>query len=619
MLAWLKKWGEKPSPGSASSGDRAASLPSAGGEGNPEAAWRSRLNAAHDGRLDKQFEPAYASLQKLLDDHPAEVDILNEMVQLCLALGKKDEALLLAARAAQLRPQSGAAQNNLGVVCASCLQHADALIAFRKALALEPGNAQFLRNALLSASELRDPLLMQSFLEAWSGEGAESGPGAAERPYFTGVLHLLRGELAEAEAWLRQSYAIARQEGGEYGIYLRFGYVLLLLGQREEALRIWQETAAAFPGEAGVLHNLAVVALEFGERARGKALLEAVLALQPDDRDSQLGLATICLAQGEYERGWDLYESRRHTPFLAPDLERFDPAMSWEGASLAGKSLLVWGEQGLGDQLQFIRYVYLLDQYAPAEVIVCCHPSLIALFSAVDRKNQYVSLFDTPPPCDLFVPMLSLPRIFATRLDSIPYQPYLQAGAQARAFWRERLQDDRRFRIGLVWGGNPRRYSIDLERTDSRRSVALAHFSRLWEVPGVSFYSLQKGEAAAQLADWPQATHPLIDWTDELHDFVDTAALIVNLDLVISVDTSVVHLAAALGKPVWVLSRLDGCWRWLLERDDSPWYPSVRLFRQPLPGDWSAVMQALHTALCLHPRQAGRLVAEDSGSAGSII
>jgi hypothetical protein len=391
----------------------------------------------------------------------------------------------------------------------------------------------------------------------------------------------------------------------EFGLFLRLGYVLLNLDRREEALQIWEEGCRAFPNEVSALHNLAAVAAELGEKDKAQAFIQRILEIKPDAPDARLALSTFLLGQGDYAQGWAGYESRVQTALLAADLARFDPECRWQGEVLDGKTLIVWGEQGLGDQIQFFRYLPLLGRFQPGEVIVICHPSLISLFSAVDRKIRCLSHNDPQPPYDYFVPLLSLPKIFGTRLENIPCETSLQADPVARQQWSARLAADKQRRVGLVWGGNPRRHNIEQERMDRRRSISLADYAPLWSVPGISFYSLQKGEATEQQADWPSDVRPLIDWTAELNDFSDSAALVMNLDLVISVDTSVVHLAGALGQPVWVLSRLDGCWRWLEERDDSPWYPSARIFRQKRYGDWTETLENLHAALLKWQAQHG--------------
>ena len=268
----------------------------------------------------------------------------------------------------------------------------------------------------------------------------------------------------------------------------------------------------------------------------------------------------------------------------------------WRGEDLADKTIFLHSEQGYGDTIQFLRYVPLLASRG-GRVILEVPPSLGRLAEQLQGAAQVFASGAVTPAADFFCPLLSLPRAFGTTVATIPGEvPYLAADRAAVAAWRRRLADLEGLRVGLVWAGNPRPNQPGANRIDRRRSVTLGHFANLAEVPGVSFVSLQKGQAASQTRSPPPGLL-VHDWTDELTDFADTAALIEALDLVISVDTSVVHLAGALGKPTWLLNRFDTCWRWLLNRDDSPWYPTLRQFRQPSPGDWNSVICGVRDAL----------------------
>jgi hypothetical protein len=256
--------------------------------------------------------------------------------------------------------------------------------------------------------------------------------------------------------------------------------------------------------------------------------------------------------------------------------------------------LLLHAEQGFGDTLQFCRYASLVG--AKARVILEVQPPLVRLCSSLAGVAQIVAQGEPLPAFDLHCPLMSLPLAIGTTLDTVPCEvPYLAAAPELVAGWRKRLAGLDGLRVGLVWAGSPR-LELDSSAMDRRRSITLATMAPLGEVSGVSFISLQKGEPAAQSPDAALGL-ALHDFTASLQDFADTAALIEALDLVISVDTSVAHLAGALGKPIWLLNRFDTCWRWLLNRDDSPWYPQLRQYRQPSPGDWSSVMREVRDAL----------------------
>ena len=258
------------------------------------------------------------------------------------------------------------------------------------------------------------------------------------------------------------------------------------------------------------------------------------------------------------------------------------------------RTLLLHAEQGLGDTLQFCRYVPLIA--AGAKTVLEVQAPLVRLLSRLPGVASIVAQGACLPPFDAHCPLLSLPGALGTTLDTIPAATaYLAADPALAAEWSERLAGLAGLRVGIVWAGSARD-DPELAAVDARRSISLEALAPLAGAPGVSFISLQKGEPAAQ-ASRPPLGMALADFTADLDDFEDTAALVANLDLVISVDTAVVHLAGALGKPVWLLNRFDTCWRWLLNRDDSPWYPTLRQFRQSSPGDWTSVIAAVRKAL----------------------
>jgi hypothetical protein len=267
----------------------------------------------------------------------------------------------------------------------------------------------------------------------------------------------------------------------------------------------------------------------------------------------------------------------------------------WLGKeSLAGKTILLHGEQGFGDMLQFCRYSTLLAELG-ATVILEVPGALKSLLAGADGVAVCVGPTDAMPEFDYHCPLMSLPLAFNSTLNTVPAQvPYLRGNAEKTLYWREKLGPRRKPRIGLVWSGGIRPREPHLWHVNRRRNISLATLAVLLR-PDMEFYSLQKGELAeAELREFAVGNShgsQLIDLTSELRDFSDTAALVANLDLVVTVDTAVAHLAAALGKPVWILNRFDACWRWLVDRSDSPWYPTVKLYRQHRHGDWQGVLR----------------------------
>jgi hypothetical protein len=267
----------------------------------------------------------------------------------------------------------------------------------------------------------------------------------------------------------------------------------------------------------------------------------------------------------------------------------------WKGEAIGDRTILLHAEQGLGDTIQFCRYAPLM--VCGGGTILEVPAPLVRLLSRLPGVSEIVASGNGLPPFDLHCPLLSLPHAFGTTLDTIPAAtPYLSADPALAANWQERLVGLDGLRIGLVWAGAQWLNVPGAAAAARRKSTGLQALAPLGEVSGVSFVSLQKHVPAAEAADPPHGL-ALHDFTSDLHDFEDTAALIVNLDLVISVDTAVAHLAGALGKPVWLLNHFGTDWRWLLNRDDCPWYPTLRQFRQPSPGDWNSAICAARDAL----------------------
>jgi hypothetical protein len=314
--------------------------------------------------------------------------------------------------------------------------------------------------------------------------------------------------------------------------------------------------------------------------------LRDILSADPNDASSRLHLAFLLLLRGRFEEGWIEYEARWASE-EAESQRRPLPHPRWQGEEIGDEILFIHAEQGLGDTLQFCRY--LPEIARTRRVILEVPEQLFRLFQGFGGVEQVVCAGTVPPEFDRHSPLLSLPYIAQTNLDTIPADiPYLSADTEATAIWRGRLAALPGLKVGLVWAGGTK-----MQR-DYERSIPLERFARLAGLEGVSFVSLQKGDAAAAT---PPAGLELHGWTDELTDFADTAALVEALDLVISVDTATLHLAGALGKPVWLLNRFIPDWRWLLNREDSPWYPTLRQFRQTKPGDWDDVMMRVRAAL----------------------
>jgi tetratricopeptide (TPR) repeat protein len=377
------------------------------------------------------------------------------------------------------------------------------------------------------------------------------------------------------------------------------GLILIDLERFDEAWTCFDQVLATQPDHPGALGNRGVVMHVLGRFDEAIADFARVQVLRPGDAAACMNESLARLAIGDFAGGWPRYEARYGTA-LHPTRRDFAQPQ-WTGEILPpGRTILLHVDQGYGDTIQFCRYARLLTRQA--RVVMELPAALRRLLSTLSEEIDIVTEGDPLPPFDLHCPFVSLPLAFATTLETIPADiPYLRADPALTAAWRARVQPLPGLKVGLVWAGDAGLAVPEAAARDRRRSIPLTRLAPLAEIPGVSFISLQKGNAAAQ-AVRPPSGMTLHDWSVELKDFADTAALVAALDLVITVDTSVAHLAGALGAPVWILNRFDACWRWFRDRTDSPWYPSARLFRQPTPGDWEAVIRDVAAALDQHRR-----------------
>jgi Flp pilus assembly protein TadD len=357
-------------------------------------------------------------------------------------------------------------------------------------------------------------------------------------------------------------------------------------GQLEEAARTLTRAAINEPREPTILLNLSSVLKSLGRFTEAEAKLTAAARLAPSNPHVLYNRALLLLLLGRFDEAWSGWDRRFETGEVPP------PASGkpvWRGEPLDGRTLLILAEQGLGDTIQFCRF----DLPSDGPVVLAVQPRIARLISSLPGRHTTVP-WNAPPPFDLICPLMSLPAIARTTLDTIPAKvPYLFAEQEAKARWAG-LIHQQGFRVGIAWQGNPER------REDSGRSIELRHFSRLGAIPGVRLISLQKGVGAEQLAGHEDIEVLPVDFDTGPDGFIDTAAIMMNLDLVITSDTAIAHLAGALGRPVWVALRAVPDWRWLLDRTDSPWYPTMRLFRQRTRDDWASVFSDIQDALIAH-------------------
>ena len=358
-----------------------------------------------------------------------------------------------------------------------------------------------------------------------------------------------------------------------------YGVTLENVGQLEEAIAAYLRATQLNPRQAESYHNAGVPLIKLNRAQEAKDNWRKAIALRPDYADPHFNLGLALLLEGDMEQGWAEHEWRWKVSTLAPS--RGFPQPQWDGSPLNGQTILLHAEQGFGDTIQFIRYAPMVAARG-GRVIVECQAEVLPLARSMTGVSEFVATGSPLPHFDLQIPFLSLGHAFKTTLANVPADvPYLYVDDERRRIWRERVAGDRKFKIGLIWQGRPS------HKDDKNRSMRLADLAPIAAIPGVSVYSLQKGLGVDQLADSPFA---ITDLTADLKDFADTGALAEALDLVIGVDTSVVQLAGALGRPVWTLLPFAPDWRWLMDRADTPWYPTMRLFRQKARLDWASVV-----------------------------
>ena len=355
------------------------------------------------------------------------------------------------------------------------------------------------------------------------------------------------------------------------------GHILNSQGRLEESIQACQAALSVRPRFPEALNNLANALRKKGMWRQSIATFQQSLALAPAQPQARFHLALLLLLVGDFEHGLPMMEVRWETlpPSQRPNL----PVPMWDGSPLNGRRILLYSEQGFGDTIHFARYLPLVEARG-GKAIVLCQPELRTLLQSMRGERQIFAEGQPLPPFDLHCPLVSLPLVMGTRMNSMPADvPYLFADATRAQRLRQRITETAGpKKVGLAWSGSAQNVG------GRHRSIPLAALAPLAQVPGITFFSLQKGPDLFPSPKPPRMQ--LIDWTGELHDFADTAALIAGLDLVITIDTAVAHLAGAMGKPTWTLLSFGSDWRWFIDREDSPWYPTMRLFRQPVLGDW---------------------------------
>jgi Tfp pilus assembly protein PilF len=460
-------------------------------------------------------------------------------------------------------------------------RHAEAVEAYGRLLLLWPDCAEIHNNLGLA---LQDQGLLTEAAESYR-LALRLNPELADAQNNLGTVLVSRGEREAAIPCFRNALAL---RDDYLPAHVNLGSCLQYLERPEEALPLYRRAIALQPGSMEARINLGTAYQELMQPEQAIVVYEEALRLDPQHPGAHWNLALSLLSIGEFERGWREYEWRfKDDQMPSPQSPVPGPqplaGPRWDGAPLFGQSILLECEQGLGDTLQFVRYATLVAARGARVLLQCQSASLKPLLGRVAGVAGVFARGEALPPFQCHAPLLSLPRIFGTTLERLPAAvPYLSPDPARVAAWRLRIPAGPALKVGLVWRGGP------LPRN---RACPFAEFAALAKLPGITFFSLQLGETPVP------GLLPAIDLSGSIGDFGDSAALIANLDLVISVDTATAHLAGGMGVPVWTMLPHACDWRWLAGKSDSPWYPSMRIFRQQSPGDWKGVVSRIRHAL----------------------
>ncbi|HEX3727073.1 MAG TPA: tetratricopeptide repeat-containing glycosyltransferase family protein, partial [Pirellulales bacterium] len=488
--------------------------------------------------------------------------------------------------AVELKSHDAAKHYGLAVVLAKLDQLPEAVQSYRRAVALAPDFVHAYNNL--------GGLLMQlgrvdEAIECYS-RAVALDPSFAEAYNNLGLALVRQNKLDDAMA----SYHRAIERKANYGnAYHNLGIALTSADRFAEAQPCYARAIEIDGDRAASHYNLAFVLSQLNEIEASAAACRRAIAIEPDNAPAHFSLATALLTLGTFAEGWGEYEWRLMQPhhrgreFAVP---------RWNGEPLEGKTILLVSEQGLGDTLQFIRYAPLVKARV-SNLVVECPPNLARLIQRSAGVDHVISSGEPLPEFDVYAHLGSLPRIFETSPTTIPASaPYLWPEDTLVETWQGQFAGLRGLKIGIAWQGNP------ANPKDRFRSIPLAQFAALMRVPGIHWHSLQMGAGREQLT---LERMPIVDLEDRLGDLHNTAAIMRHLDLVITCDSSAAHLAGALGMPVWVALAYAPDWRWMLDRADTPWYPTMRLFRQERPGDWSGVFNAIAAELAAFAASSG--------------
>jgi tetratricopeptide (TPR) repeat protein len=538
---------------------------------------RNLLQEAQAHRAAGRFSEAQAAARQFLATAPSDPAALHLLALILYQSGNPGDALAPIERAVALDPRRWDFLANYGLILSSVGQFEKAVAVYRQALQLEPRSADVLCNLGLALKRLnRRDEASDAFRQA-----------IAIQPNHVSARNSLGNLFAQGDdhaAAIEQFRAALNLAPNFVDAWFNLGISLSAGGKSGEAIAAYQRAIALHPDFPDVYLNLGRELHYGGRLAEAVQILRQGLTRFPQTPMLHWNLSQILLLQGDHANGWREFQWRTRVPEFQSLFPQF-PQPLWDGKTLNGRRILLHTEQGFGDSIHFARYVQLVAQ-AGGEILLAVQPKVFRLFKSIPNVHQLISADQDLPSFDVHCPLPSLPYVLGLP-EPIWNGPYLQADPTLKSKFTEILaQGDGKLKVGLVWNGRVQ---------PAGRSIPLSMLAPLAN-PRIQFYSLQIGQGREQLQTSPLGIN-VIDPADQIADFADTAALMDQLDLIISVDTAAAQLAGALGKRVWTLLKFVPDWRWLLDRDDSPWYPTMRLFRQEIDGDWQKPVQRIATVL----------------------
>jgi tetratricopeptide (TPR) repeat protein len=523
--------------------------------------------------------------RKSLALNPDSPDILCSYALALIMRKEFAGAIPLLKRATEIKPDFTLAFHHLGNAYKESGNIAEAVRAYKRALALKPDDMETLYNLAVIAKDRGHLPEARAYCE----RAIALDPSNPFCIINLGTIWYMMGDYVKAVTCYRKALELKPDCSDAL---CNLSVLAEEMGAFEQALDYSRQALALRPEYPEGLNNLGNALKDTGKLEEGIEAFRRAVRLNETDPEIQYNLSITLLAAGKFEEAWPLYETRWKTRHLKHARRKY-PQPLWRGEAAEGRVLFIHHEQGMGDTLQFCRYAPMAAARG-LRVIMEVQKPLVRLIKSLKGVETVMARPEEPAAFDFHCPMMSLPWAMQTRPETIPdTAPYLMADDKEVLEWRKRLGSLAfgKPRVGLVWAGSARLHSPSLAMTDRRRSIVPEILAPIVKNKNIHFFSLQK--------DGPKAPEALglIDLMDECNDFLDTAALIANLDLVITVDTAVAHLAGALGKPVWVMNRFDSCWRWQRGRETTPWYSTMRLFHQPKAGDWGSVIARIAAEL----------------------